>query len=132
MEDPLEGSDDDPMLGMTDEEIANFDWDGWMAGQTYEPIPGEVDAQGWNSDFTDSGIQTETDQPMSMEEIIYDQTGPDAPLDEDVPGVKGWKKKLEVYNQRGKGKGQFSPGDTTAMNPVLRRGIEKKRTLITG
>ena len=69
---------------------------------------------------------------MSMEEIIYDQTGPDAPPDKDVPGVKGWKKKLQAYNQRGKGKGQFSPGDTTSMNPVLRRGIEKKRTLVTG
>ena len=102
--------------------------------QNEEPpkIPGEVDSQGWSSDFTDSGIQTETDQPMSMEEIIYDQTGPDAPPDEDVPGVKGWKKKLAAYNQRGKGKGQFASGKSTAMNPVLRRGIEAKRTLITG
>ena len=50
----------DPMLGMTDEEIQNFDWEAWAASQTNDPIPGEVDSSGFSPDFTDSGIQSGT------------------------------------------------------------------------
>tara|TARA_B100000809_G_scaffold230028_1_gene244075 strand:+ start:160 stop:615 length:456 start_codon:yes stop_codon:yes gene_type:complete len=129
--------DDDDMFGTSimDMDPDSPEFAAAMAAETEAGppvIPGEPDSSGFSPDFTDSGQQTATDQPLSMEEIIYDQTGPDAPPDDEVPGVKGWKNKLASYNQRGKGKGQFASGKSTAMNPVLRRGIEAKRTLITG
>ena len=110
---------------------------GGASNSNYQPdkdppkLPGEVDSSGWSSDFTDSGIQTETDQPLSMEEIIYDQTGPDAPPDDEVPGVKGWKKKLQAYNTRGRGKGQYRKEGASRQSGNLRRSIEARKSLIT-
>ena len=126
MEDPLEGSDEPDFANFTQE-----DWKAYNAQIEAESdegppdIPGEVDSSGFSSDFTDSGQQTSTDQPLSMEEIIYDQTGPDAPPDEDVPGVKGWKKKLAAYNQSGKGKGNMAADGSSPKSGTLRRSVRK-------
>jgi len=64
----------DPMLGMTDEEIENFDWEAWQESQGDPPKdPGEPDSSGWSSDFTDSGIQSDTD-PEDAEIDAYEKS----------------------------------------------------------
>ena len=113
--------DDDDMFGT---DIMNMDPDSpefaaAMAAETEEgppEIPGETDSSGFSSDFTDSGQQTATDQPLSMEEIIYDQSGPDAAPDADVPGVKGWREKLAGSQGGGYGKKRIGEQSRKQMN----------------
>ena len=117
MEDPLEGSDEPDFANFTE-----ADWEAYNAQIQAESdegpteIPGEVDSSGFSSDFTDSGQQTETDQPLSMAEIIYDQTGPDAAPDADVPGVKGWREKLAGSQGGGYGKKRIGEQSRKQMN----------------
>ena len=117
--------DDDDMFGT---DIMNMDpdsqefRDAMAAEMGEEPpkIPGEVNNQGFSTDFTDSGEETETDQPLSLEEISYDLLGPDALPDKDVPGVTGWRQEL---SRRG---GMGAADGSAPKSGILRRDIRKK------
>ena len=108
--------DDDDMFGT---DIMNMDPDSPEFADAVQAdtdkgpttLPGEI-VNNWSTDFTDSGLQTETDQPLSMAEIIYDQTGPDA----DVPGVKGWREKLAGSQGGGYGKKRIGEQSRKQMN----------------
>ena len=73
-------------------------------------IPGEVDAQGWSPDFTDSGIQSGTD-PEDAEEDAYDRS--------------------LLTQGRSLGQGQGASGGEAPKAAKERRVIQKKRTLLT-
>ena len=64
----------DPTLGMTDEEMQNFDWNAYMLEQGDPPKdPGEPDSSGFSTDFTDSGIQSSVD-PEDAEIDAYEKS----------------------------------------------------------
>ena len=63
-----------------------------------------------------------------MEEIIYDQTGPDAAPDSDVPGVKGWREKLAGSQGGGYGKKRIGEQSRKQMNLTSGRSS----SLLTG